>query len=231
MVRRAALHSALGDPGRLAIVDALLPGDAAPSTLQTRLGMSSNLLAHHVGVLETAGVLRRVRSEGDRRRTYLTLVPGALAALAPTATLEPTAALAGPRVVFVCTENAARSQLAAACWPDHSTVPAASAGTRPAARIHPGARAVARRRGVALAAVAPRPLVDVLHTDDVVITVCDRAHEELADGLPHTHWSIPDPAHTDPSHADDAFDRALDELTDRIARIAPAVHPTPARSA
>ena len=225
LVRRAALHRALGDPGRLAIVDALLLGDAAPSTLQDRLGMASNLLAHHVGVLEVAGVLRRVRSEGDRRRSYLTLVPGALTGL------NPPAAMAGQRVVFVCTENAARSQLAAAVWPASSTVPAASAGTHPAAQVHPGTLAVARRRGVRLAASTPRPLVDVLNPDDLVITVCDRAHEELPTQLPHTHWSIPDPARTDPADRDDAFDRALDELTDRIARIAPAVLTTPARSA
>lgn len=194
--------------------------------------MASNLLAHHVGVLEAAGVLRRVRSEGDRRRSYLTLVPGALAGL------DPTAALAGPRVVFVCTENAARSQLAAALWAADSAVPAASAGTHPAAQIHPGALAVARRRGVLLAASTPRLLVDVLHPDDVVITVYDRAHEELPTALSHTHWSIPDPARTDPTHTDGdrtagdaAFHRALDVLTDRIARIASAVHLTSAPSA
>ena len=108
------MHSALGDVGRLAIVDALVLADASPSQLQAELGMASNLLAHHVRVLESAGVLRRVRSEGDRRRSYLTLVPGGLDGLGPAASLT------APRVVFVCTENAARSQLAAALWADHS---------------------------------------------------------------------------------------------------------------
>ncbi|MBC8094125.1 MAG: winged helix-turn-helix transcriptional regulator, partial [Pseudonocardia sp.] len=100
--RRAAVHSALGDPGRLAIVDALTLGDVSPSALQEALGMASNLLAHHVKVLERAGVVRRVRSEGDRRRSYLSVVPDALTGL------NPAASIAAARVVFVCTENAAR---------------------------------------------------------------------------------------------------------------------------
>lgn len=59
-----------------------------------------------------------------------------------------------------------------------------------------------------------------MHSDDVVITVCDRAHEELPDELGHRHWSIADPAR---AGTDDAFDRAIDELTQRITRFAPTV--------
>ncbi|MBA2471924.1 MAG: helix-turn-helix domain-containing protein [Pseudonocardiales bacterium] len=212
--RRAALHSALGDPGRLAIVDALALGDASPSRLRDALGMASNLLAHHVGVLAGAGVVRRVRSEGDRRRSYLTLVPGALD------DLSPTVAVTAPRIVFVCTENAARSQLAAVMWAGLNAVPAESAGTRPATRIHPGTLAVARRHDIALKPRTPRALDEVVRRGDIVITVCDRAHEELPADQRHTHWSIADP--TRPGTAE-AFDRAVDELTDRIARFAPAV--------
>lgn len=62
LVQRAALHNALGDAARLAIVDALVVADASPSQLQADLGMASNLLAHHVRVLEGVGVLRRARS-------------------------------------------------------------------------------------------------------------------------------------------------------------------------
>lgn len=53
-----------------------------------------------------------------------------------------------PRVVFGCTRNSARSQLAAAIWAWRSRVPAVSAGTRPAERVHPRAVRVARRRGL-----------------------------------------------------------------------------------
>jgi protein-tyrosine-phosphatase len=214
--RRAALHRALGDPGRLAIVDALVVGDASPSALQARLGMSSNLLAHHVDVLANAGLLRRVRSEGDRRRSYLTLVAGALDGLTSPATLS------APRIVFVCTENAARSQLAAALWAACSEVPAASAGTHPAAAINPGAIAAARRHRVALTPQVPRGLDDVLRAGDVVITVCDRAHEELPLGGPtRIHWSVADPA---PAGTAAAFDSALQDLSARITCLAPTAH-------
>lgn len=214
LVRRAAVHKALGDPGRLAVVDVLVLGDASPSELQQRLGMPSNLMAHHVGVLTRVGLVRRVQSEGDRRRSYLSLVPGVLHGLVPAA------ALPVGRVVFVCTENAARSQLAAALWRDRSSVPVASAGTHPARCVHPGAKAAARRNRLALEAHAPAHLDRVRADGDVVITVCDRAHEELGElgvrGL--AHWSVPDPARVG---TEAAFDAAFVQLADRIARLAP----------
>jgi DNA-binding MarR family transcriptional regulator len=80
------VHAALADPARLQITDTLLAGDASPSELAAMLAMPSNLLAHHLHVLEQAGIITRRRSEGDRRRTYLQLIPGALDSLAaPTA--------------------------------------------------------------------------------------------------------------------------------------------------
>ncbi len=228
LARRAAVHAALGDPGRLAIVDALLLGEASPTELQRLLAMPSNLLAHHVRVLEKVGVVSRHRSEADRRRTYLALVPGAFDALRPTKVQD------AVRVVFVCTHNSARSQLAAALWNDTSPVPATSAGTHPAAAVHPGAVAAAQRHRVLLAPAPPRHVDDVLSADDMVITVCDAAHEELAAAGAaaeidpgRLHWSIPDPARTG---EDRAFDRVVTDLTDRIARVAPAVRPTDRRS-
>jgi protein-tyrosine-phosphatase/DNA-binding HxlR family transcriptional regulator len=216
VTRRAGVHAALGDPGRLSIVDALVLGEASPSELQLLLDMPSNLLAHHVRVLERAGVVGRHRSEGDRRRSYLRLVPGALEALRPTAVRE------AVRIVFVCTENSARSQLAAAIWAGTAPVRATSAGTHPAPAVHPGAVAAAARHRLPLTPAAPRHVDDVLRTDDVVITVCDAAHEELGAGPQRLHWSIPDPAR----HGDDAaFDHAVAELTDRIGRLAPVIRP------
>src|SRR3546814_5041194 len=85
----------------------------------------SNLLAHHLKVLEGAGLIVRTRSEGDRRRSYVRMVPEA------TRGLDPQAAVAASRVVFVCTANSARSQLAEHLWRARSAVPAASAGTAP----------------------------------------------------------------------------------------------------
>jgi protein-tyrosine-phosphatase/DNA-binding HxlR family transcriptional regulator len=238
LTRRAGVHAALGEPGRLAIVDALVLGEASPTELQRLLAMPSNLLAHHVRILERAGVLSRHRSEADGRRTYLALVPDAFDALRPVGGHD------AVRVVFVCTHNSARSQLAAALWNDTSPVPATSAGTRPAAAVHPGAVAAAQRHRVPLTPAAPRHVDDVLgaatdardHPGDLVITVCDAAHEELAVAprIPdpvsdRLHWSIPDPARTG---EDAAFDRVVSDLADRIARVAPAVRladPQPSR--
>jgi protein-tyrosine-phosphatase/DNA-binding HxlR family transcriptional regulator len=225
-VRRAALHAALGDPGRLTIVDTLVWGEASPGELAARLGMTSNLLAHHLRVLEETGLVSRHRSEGDRRRSYVALALDVLDLLVPTAP-----ALVAERVVFVCTHNSARSQLAAAMWNDHSPVPATSAGTHPAPRVHPGAVAVARRRHLSLVPTPPRHVDDVLDATDLVVTVCDSAHEELATGFaggavgrPGLHWSIPDPVTADDPAA---FDTVVDELTDRITRLTPAVHAIP----
>ena len=52
--RRAAVHAALGEPVRLAIVDRLGPGDASPGELAEAVGLASNLLAHHLKVLDEA---------------------------------------------------------------------------------------------------------------------------------------------------------------------------------
>ncbi|GDY33999.1 putative regulatory protein, ArsR family [Gandjariella thermophila] len=213
---RARLHAALGEPARLAIVDRLLLGDASPSEIGREVGLSSNLLAHHVKLLEQAGVVERSRSEGDHRRTYLRLKPGALAGLAPQGLR------AAPRVVFVCTHNSARSQLAAALWKRRSTVPAASAGTRPAKRVHPLAAAVAGEYGLSLSDARTWHINEVLRSEDLVVAVCDNAHEQLASRVAdRLHWSVPDPARLG---TPDAFESAARDLADRVDRLAPAVH-------
>ena len=211
LARRAVLHAALSDIARLQITDTLLAGDVSPSELAAMLAMPSNLLAHHLHVLEQAGVITRRRSEGDRRRTYLQLVPGALDSLAP-----PTAR-AALRVLFVCTANSARSHLAAALWRRASTVPAVSAGTHPAAAIDPRAIAAAGRHGLPLPRLRPRHISEVRHEGDLVVTVCDLAHEELAEATA-VHWSIPDPV---PAGDPASFDAALAQLADRVGRLAP----------
>jgi ArsR family transcriptional regulator, arsenate/arsenite/antimonite-responsive transcriptional repressor / arsenate reductase (thioredoxin) len=213
LARRAVMHAALADSTRLRITDTLQAGDASPSELAAMLAMPSNLLAHHLHVLEEAGIITRRRSEGDRRRTYLQLIPGALDSLA-----APTA-LVAPRVLFVCTANSARSHLAAALWRRASAVPAVSAGTHPAAAIDPRAIATAQRHRLPLLRLRPRHISDVRRQGDLVITVCDLAHEELAEATA-VHWSVPDPVPVgDPGR----FDAALAQLADRVERLAPCL--------
>lgn len=207
------MHAALGEPARLAIVDRLTLGDASPTEVGRELGLPSNLLAHHLKLLEQARVIERSRSEGDHRRTYLRLRPESLVGLLPEGLRS------APRVVFVCTHNSARSQLAAALWAQQSQVPAASAGTHPAARVHPRAAAIARSHGLSLSLARTARVDEVVHDTDLVVAVCDNAHEELGT-RDRLHWSVPDPARVD---SDAAFERAFTDIAERIGRLAPAV--------
>ena len=209
--RRAAVYAALGDPVRLAVVDELTLGDRSPGELADALGLPSNLLAHHLGLLEQVGVIGRGRSEADRRRTYVRLVPSALP-------VAPTVRVAAPRVVFVCTHNSARSQLASALWAERSTVPVASAGTHPAQRVSRRAVSVARRHGLRPLDGRTAHVADVLRSDDLVVAVCDSAYEELGPAPGRLHWSIPDPVRID---TDAAFEATYTDLAERVDRLAP----------
>jgi len=82
--------------------------------------------------------------------------------------------------------------------------------------------AVARSRGLSLARARTSRVEDVLHDDDLVVAVCDNAHEELGGQAgDRLHWSVPDPARVD---TDDAFQQVFTDIADRINRLAPAVH-------
>jgi protein-tyrosine-phosphatase len=207
VAERSLRFAALGDPIRLAIVDDLAASDRAPVELARRLGLASNLLAHHLSVLEEAGLVERLTSSGDRRRRYIRLRHDALREL----TIG-VSAPAGP-VLFVCTHNSARSQLAAATWNAVAGSPASSAGTHPADRVHPGAVAAAERAGLDLSQARPRHLDDIDMTPALVVTVCDRAHEELEPGSEWLHWSISDPVE---EATPAAFDAALRNVQSRI---------------
>lgn len=210
VLTRAGRHAALSDPVRLAIVDELAVSDRAPAELQASFGLASNLLAHHLNVLERVGLITRRRSAGDGRRRYAHLEPAAIA--------DVTVAREAPRrVLFVCTHNSARSPLAAALWQRATGLPAASAGTQPARRVHRGAVAAARRVGLDISSVVPQDLDDVITASDLVITVCDRAHEELAPSDEWLHWSVTDPV---PAGSAAAFDAARDDLQQRVASLA-----------
>jgi protein-tyrosine-phosphatase len=203
---RARLHAALGDPARLTIVDELSVSDRSPTELGRLTGLDSNLLAHHLSVLESVGLIGRSRSSGDGRRRYVHLRHDRLVDLGVGRAVQPAPAL------FVCTANSARSQLACALWRDLTGQPATSAGTHPADRVHPGAVAAARRAGLDLADSRPRSL-DEVTPPALVVTVCDRAHEELPADPQWLHWSVPDPV---PVGTARAFDRTVGELRSRM---------------
>lgn len=205
--RRALRHAALGDPTRLAIVDELAVSDRAPIEIAELFDLPSNLLAHHLDVLEQVEMITRHRSSGDGRRRYIHLERQALGDLVPGRSVQP------GRALFVCTHNSARSQLAAALWEELSGQLALSAGTHPSEHVHPGAVAAAKRRGLDLSGQRPKQLDAVKRVPRLVITVCDRAHEELETGPSWLHWSVRDPV---PGGDKAAFDAARDELEQRI---------------
>jgi ArsR family transcriptional regulator, arsenate/arsenite/antimonite-responsive transcriptional repressor / arsenate reductase (thioredoxin) len=205
---RAQRHAALGDPIRLAIVEELALSDRAPVELRELVGLESNLLAHHLDVLESVGMINRSRSSGDGRRRYVHLLRDSLRDLSPGRKVVPA------RALFVCTRNSARSQIAAALWRSITGAPADSAGTHPATRVHPGAIAAAKRAGLDISESMPRTLDRVGKLPGIVVTVCDQAHEELAPDDSWLHWSVPDPVSVGGRAA---FDAALAELSQRIA--------------
>lgn len=210
---RARVHAALGDPARLEIVDALRLGDCTVSALGDLSGLPGNLLAHHLDVLEAAGLIERRRSEGDGRRRYIVLRsdPLALVATRPVAPFR--------SALFVCTHNSARSQFAAALWHHRTGEVAESAGTEPARRVHPTAAAVAAALGIDLAGCFPRGYEELTTEPDIVISVCDRAGEAGSPrpGVPQLHWSIPDPVTVGTRQA---FRDAFGQISDRIDRLA-----------
>lgn len=208
---RVGLHAALADPTRLTIVDELGVSDRTPGELCERLGLAGNLLAHHLDVLERVGLVERFTSSGDRRRRYVRLDRQPLSVLTPTAFVPPTS------VLFVCTHNSARSQLAAALWRDRVGTPADSAGTHPTDRVHPEAIAAAHRARLDLSTARPR----LLATPDPgvqIVTVCDRAHEELDAHESWWHWSIPAPSELG---TPDAFDAVVTDIDTRLSALVP----------
>ncbi len=218
---RAARHAALGDPMRLRIVEALGCCDRSPLELRRTLELDSNLLAHHLDVLEAVGITERFRSSGDGRRRYVHLRRDALDEL-----IIAEVPLADSPL-FICTANSARSQLAEALWRSITGGDCCSAGTHPAHAVDEGAIRAAERAGLDLTNAEPRLVTSIDTLPDLVITVCDRAHEELETKPSWLHWSIPDPI-ADGSNA--AFDEVVAQLTDRIQTLRTTLRPVEALS-
>ncbi len=204
------MHAALGDPTRLAIVDHLMLSDRTPSELGVLLDVPSNLMAHHLETLERVGLVGRTRSNGDARRRYVHVLPGAFTWHLTPAVLAPQPAL------FICTHNSARSQLAAALWTATTGHLAQSAGTHPAENVHRLALAAARKVGLSLGNSRPQSLDSVAQLPALVVTVCDQVHEELDAQPTWLHWSVPDPSKVGTRTA---FDSTIDSLRWRITSL------------
>ncbi len=208
------MHSALGDEARLQMVDLLVEGDLSVRELAGALEMPGNLLAHHLNVLDDAGIIERRRSEGDHRRRYVTLRRQVLAGLNLAPAQVPMSA-----VVFVCNHNSARSQYAAAYWTSRTGRVATSAGVNPSPAVHPLAIRVAKERGLDLSGARPRGYDSLTREPELLISVCDQAREaNLPDAERHIHWSIPDPVAV---RQVGAFRSAFDDIEHRVDSLVP----------
>lgn len=217
----------LADPLRWQLVGELGRSDRRVGELVTITGKPQNLVSYHLGELRRAGIVSARRSSADGRDVYyradlfrcrdlldragLALHPGL--ALAPTRSRRTKA-----RLLFLCTGNSARSQMAEA-FVEHQgggTVLARSAGSHPKP-LHPDAVRVMAERGIDIAGRPTKPLTQFTRNRfDRVITLCDKVREVCPEfpGQPlAAHWSIPDPAAAgDPA----AFEAAADEIEGRV---------------
>jgi protein-tyrosine-phosphatase len=215
----------------------LAQSDRMVHELTGLVGQPQNLVSYHLAKLRDARLVSARRSSADRRDAYYTvdltrvgdLLSATGEALHPGLRLtpSPSSGSAGPgpvRVLFLCTGNSARSQMAEALARTRSggVVEAYSAGSDPKPLHANAVRVMREEHGIDLAGQASKHL-DVFADQpfDWVISLCDRVREVCPEfpGQPETvHWSIPDPA---AGHADDdatytAFQQTAAELETRI---------------
>jgi protein-tyrosine-phosphatase len=221
------------------------------------VGEPQNLVSYHLGKLREARIVTARRSSADRRDSYyavdLTRLGGLLATTG--AALHPGLRLVPPpdgaprprvqttRVLFLCTGNSARSQIAEALARKRSggRVEAHSAGSHPKP-LHPNAvRVMHEDLGVDPVGLRPKHLSEFAgRRFDWVISLCDRVREVCPEfpGRPETvHWSIPDPAAgaagaapPDDEASYPAFRELAAELETRVGFLLAGLagtHPTP----
>jgi protein-tyrosine-phosphatase/DNA-binding transcriptional ArsR family regulator len=221
---------------RWRLLTELVRSDRQVRELTELLSQPQSLVSYHLGRLRAAGLVASRRSSADRRDAYYRidlvrcqeLFADATAALHPG--LRPSWPQAadsivrpGARVLFLCTGNSARSQIAEALLEHHAggAATAVSAGSHPK-RLHPYAVRVMRERGIDIAGRRAKHLGAFTEQRfDYVVSLCDRLREVCPDfpGPPETvHWSIPDPAAEDAGEEETyrAFERTAAELDTRI---------------
>ena len=236
-----AILRALGDPLRWRLVVELGQSDRRVGELVERLGKPQNLVSYHLAELRRAEVVTARRSSADGRDVYYRadllrcrdLLATAGVELHPALALAPAPAppareMRGgarrPRVLFLCTGNSARSQIAEALAVHRSAgaVEAASAGSHPKP-LHPNAVRVMAERGVDISGHRTKPLTRFRRRRfDRVVTLCDKVREVCPEfpGAPlTTHWSVADPAAGcgDDEATYPAFADVADEIERRVA--------------
>ena len=223
-------------PLRWRLLAELARSDRTVHELTGLIGEPQNLVSYHLGKLRDGRLVSARRSSADRRDAYYTVdlarigvqLSATGGALHPGLRLTQQASPdgSGPdavRVLFLCTGNSARSQMAEALVIARSggVIEAFSAGSHPKP-MHPNALRVMRdEHGLDLTAQTSKHLdAFVDQRFDWVISLCDRVREVCPEfpGHPETvHWSIANPA---TGEADDVtyplFQQTAAELVTRI---------------
>jgi protein-tyrosine-phosphatase len=217
---------------RWRLLSELADSDRQVRELCGLVGQPQNLVSYHLGRLRAAQLVSTRRSSADGRDAYYRVELGRCRELLGAAggLLHPGLRLVPPaieknngnlrpaRVLFLCTGNSARSQMAEGLLQhlSHGTVEAYSAGSQPKA-LHPQAVRVMHKRRIDLRGRHAKNLQEfATRAFDFVITLCDRVREVCPEfpGSPRTiHWSIADPALEGPA----AFERTAAELELRIS--------------
>jgi protein-tyrosine-phosphatase/DNA-binding transcriptional ArsR family regulator len=230
----------IADPQRFRLLSELACSDHRVNELSRLLGQPQNLVSYHLRELRDVGLVSSRRSSSDRRDSYYRVdlercaevLATAGTGLDPGLRLSPAPARLPPdngrisRVLFLCTGNSARSQMAEALLERLSehTIRADSAGSHPKP-LHPNAVRVMARRGIDLSRQRSKHLDGFAGTHfDQVITLCDKVREVCPEfpGQPITaHWSIPDPAAGAPSDegAYPAFEAVGADIELRVRRL------------
>jgi ArsR family transcriptional regulator, arsenate/arsenite/antimonite-responsive transcriptional repressor / arsenate reductase (thioredoxin) len=233
-----AILGLLSDPLRWRIVSELGRSDRRVGELVQLVGKPQNLVSYHLAELRNGGIVSARRSSADGRDVYYradlfrcrdllgeaasTLHPGL--SLATNQHRDGTPRRARPRLLFLCTGNSARSQIAEALVEHRSagTVEARSAGSHPKP-LHPNAVRVMAERGIDIADRSTKALTRFTRSRfDRVVTLCDKVREicpEFAGTGIAAHWSIADPAATGDSEAATyaAFEQVADDIEGRVA--------------
>ena len=234
-----------GHPLRWGLLRDLARSDRTVRELTARAGQPQNLVSYHLGKLRAAQLVSARRSSADRRDAYYTVSLDRLGELlaATGEALHPGLRLTPPRpdpappvavkarVLFLCTGNSGRSQMAEALARARSggRIEACSAGSHPKP-LHPHAVRVMREdHGLDLAGHHSKHLsVFAEEPFDHVITLCDRVREVCPEfpGRPETiHWSLADPAAVGDDASYSAFQDTAAELETRIGFLLAALTP------
>jgi protein-tyrosine-phosphatase len=225
-----------GHPIRWAILRELAHSDLRVRELTAVLDERQSLVSYHLSRLRSDGLVSTRRSSFDGRDAYYRADLARCGALLSQtgAELHPALQLVAPpapaaaagrggamtRVLFLCTGNSGRSQIAEALLRDMAPgrADASSAGSAPKP-VHPEAIRTMRRRGIDIGAARSKHLsVFAAERFDHVVSLCDRVREvcpEFPGGPDTAHWSVPDPA-LEVEEPAAAFARVADELTERI---------------